>query len=654
MNKKELLSRARDDRAVIGKSVFKVHTRHPAFCFRFISSGTRICSNFQAVVEAVAMQESTGLFERLTVGRLISILRSSMGGVELANTIEAKVLELAPLFAADSVQPDHPAAHIVVDQVTRDAHTTVAAANQVISSSYFIEEAVSPALDTTDHMLRPADDSPGVPQPAEQEVQPGRKARKRPRHKAALRGRNSTGDSDDDENTSVERVEEETVKKISELCSRPLMLMQRLGDLPMLPAWERRSAIAALWASLRDPFEGLSDRDVVELRNNSTLFADIFDWTKSPDLTRGKTFSHLGRIISSTSGVSIALAIADALAKPPENGTITDETATAAPSSSQLRSSRSSGSTPDVVKTALRSKGFDMEEIVKSRSDFYRAAAAGKLLREFPGLQQIGIQSVVTLGERASSVRDIIRASPWLERLLQEPIPRPTAGSCFIDGLKGFRPGAFCTTMIQSMWEPQDVDGVERWFGRCIYCMGDDVYVRNVECFPGVCSSCMGDIFGVKLVHCGEQKGRGIAALRLIPRGTALFEYEGELLTHAQVVERHGQMSHAHAPYVAFIANKTSASPLELYVDASKLRCIAAFLNHSAESPNCELRRIRGRLWICALENITAGDELTYTYGQVEFEVVETTRTENPQAAKVDMNQPAALILPEERVTTSS
>ena len=40
---------------------------------------------------------------------------------------------------------------------------------------------------------------------------------------------------------------------------------------------------------------------------------------------------------------------------------------------------------------------------------------------------------------------------------------------------------------------------------------------------------------------------------------------------------------------------------------------IAAFINHCCE-PNCETDEIDGRVWIIALRNIKAGEELSYDY----------------------------------------
>jgi len=37
------------------------------------------------------------------------------------------------------------------------------------------------------------------------------------------------------------------------------------------------------------------------------------------------------------------------------------------------------------------------------------------------------------------------------------------------------------------------------------------------------------------------------------------------------------------------------------------------FINHSCDA-NCETSEVRGRVWIAAIKNIPAGDELTYDY----------------------------------------
>lgn len=41
--------------------------------------------------------------------------------------------------------------------------------------------------------------------------------------------------------------------------------------------------------------------------------------------------------------------------------------------------------------------------------------------------------------------------------------------------------------------------------------------------------------------------------------------------------------------------------------------CAAMFINHSCD-PNCETSEVKGRVWITAIKNISAGDEITYDY----------------------------------------
>ena len=41
--------------------------------------------------------------------------------------------------------------------------------------------------------------------------------------------------------------------------------------------------------------------------------------------------------------------------------------------------------------------------------------------------------------------------------------------------------------------------------------------------------------------------------------------------------------------------------------------CMAMFINHSCD-PNCETHEQRGRVWIKAIRNIAAGEEITYDY----------------------------------------
>ena len=56
-----------------------------------------------------------------------------------------------------------------------------------------------------------------------------------------------------------------------------------------------------------------------------------------------------------------------------------------------------------------------------------------------------------------------------------------------------------------------------------------------------------------------------------------------------------------------------SPSTQRTVIDAGVDGNDAQFINHSCE-PNCEAITQRRRIWIYALRNITAGEELTYDY----------------------------------------
>lgn len=46
---------------------------------------------------------------------------------------------------------------------------------------------------------------------------------------------------------------------------------------------------------------------------------------------------------------------------------------------------------------------------------------------------------------------------------------------------------------------------------------------------------------------------------------------------------------------------------------------VAAFINHSCD-PNCEVDEVKGRVWITAIRDILAGEEITYDYNLYDGE----------------------------------
>jgi len=105
----------------------------------------------------------------------------------------------------------------------------------------------------------------------------------------------------------------------------------------------------------------------------------------------------------------------------------------------------------------------------------------------------------------------------------------------------------------------------------------------------------------------------GLFAAHDIPKGTRVIEYVGHRLTKAQGWERavswqeRAQGTHKGAVYV-FELNK------RYDIDGNVPWNIARHINHSCE-PNCDPEIIRGHIWIVALRDIAAGEELTYDYG---------------------------------------
>jgi len=105
----------------------------------------------------------------------------------------------------------------------------------------------------------------------------------------------------------------------------------------------------------------------------------------------------------------------------------------------------------------------------------------------------------------------------------------------------------------------------------------------------------------------------GLFAAHDIPKGTLVIEYVGHRLTKAQGWDRavswqekaHGTSKGA--VYV-FELNK------RYDIDGNVPWNVARHINHSCE-PNCEPEIKRGHIWIVALRDIAAGDELTYDYG---------------------------------------
>ncbi len=97
--------------------------------------------------------------------------------------------------------------------------------------------------------------------------------------------------------------------------------------------------------------------------------------------------------------------------------------------------------------------------------------------------------------------------------------------------------------------------------------------------------------------------GTGGYARKDIPASTRVIEYVGERITKA---ESHLQCEADNV----YIFTLDEEFDLNGNVDWNPAR----FLNHGC-APNCETELDEGRVWVLALRDIRAGEELTFNYG---------------------------------------
>jgi uncharacterized protein len=104
-----------------------------------------------------------------------------------------------------------------------------------------------------------------------------------------------------------------------------------------------------------------------------------------------------------------------------------------------------------------------------------------------------------------------------------------------------------------------------------------------------------------------EIQGRGGFATRPIRKGTRIIEYLGERISHDEADKRYDDTGMGrHHTFLFSIDTKT-------VIDAAVNGNEARFINHSC-APNCEAIDERKRIYIEAIRDIAAGEELTYDY----------------------------------------
>lgn len=98
--------------------------------------------------------------------------------------------------------------------------------------------------------------------------------------------------------------------------------------------------------------------------------------------------------------------------------------------------------------------------------------------------------------------------------------------------------------------------------------------------------------------------GIGLFAGQDIPKNSCVIEYVGREVPEAEQYTNNSR-------YLFGIGSKRM-------VDGKPKINKAGYINHSC-APNCEPVIHKGRIFIFALKNIKAGDELTYDYGSEYF-----------------------------------
>lgn len=107
--------------------------------------------------------------------------------------------------------------------------------------------------------------------------------------------------------------------------------------------------------------------------------------------------------------------------------------------------------------------------------------------------------------------------------------------------------------------------------------------------------------------------GKGVYAIRPIKAGDTVLEYKGEIITWKKALARH--------PHDKSQPNHTFYFHLDdgHVIDAKYKGNSARWINHSC-NPNLEADQDGYRIFLKALRNIKAGEELSYDYGLITDE----------------------------------
>lgn len=104
--------------------------------------------------------------------------------------------------------------------------------------------------------------------------------------------------------------------------------------------------------------------------------------------------------------------------------------------------------------------------------------------------------------------------------------------------------------------------------------------------------------------------GKGVFALQDIAEGETLIEYVGEVISWEEAQYRHPHDPNDPNHTFYFHVNE------DRVIDALHGGNSSRWINHSCD-PNCEADEDNDRIFIKAIRNISAGQELNYDYGLI-------------------------------------
>ncbi|ACR27253.1 SET domain-containing protein [Burkholderia glumae] len=104
--------------------------------------------------------------------------------------------------------------------------------------------------------------------------------------------------------------------------------------------------------------------------------------------------------------------------------------------------------------------------------------------------------------------------------------------------------------------------------------------------------------------------GKGVFAVAPIKAGERVVEYKGERISWKEALRRHPH--DPNDPNHTFYFALEEGGVIDGKVDGNSAR----WINHAC-APNCEAEETAGRVFIHALRDIEAGEELFYDYGLV-------------------------------------